>query len=240
LEKLNYIEMATLANTSPSNFLRNPTRHEENLMVNGWRFEKIGKGKKAVYHVEEEIYKKPWKEMTFKEKFEDVAGIKCPYPVIMRKYLLFLHQKPDEARFMVDSQLAEKFHCSKYTANKIRNLLIKNGYMEKIKNHKKTDCQLWFYGNKKRNWQRKKLTIQEWKDYWTIFYGIWKWHLVDSLGLCLTIEEAQGIYYTMAQKMDAKKKAFKEFELKCGGRLVKIEPRITTDKFKTLIDELSK
>lgn len=236
MHQFNYEQMALMANTTPDNFLNQSKRYEQQLYNDGWRFTKVGKGKKAIYSVEDDVYKKPWEEMTFKERFVEVTGLKCPYPIITRQYLNLLYKQPERAKFMTDRELAELFNCNLKTMNKIRNFLIKNDFLHKIKGFNKNDCQLWLIGIEKRNFERKLLTIEQYNEFWVIFYEIYKYKILDALNIDITVDEVSELHVSRKTKSKAKQSAFPEFENAIGGKILKIQPRITTFRFLELMD----
>ena len=120
MNRLNYIDLAQLANTTPENFLKMPKRYEDSLLKKGFEFNKTGSGKNALY----EIYTKTFSEMSYGEKFYFLFGEFATNDEVSEKYLRRMYQNYSFYKYLTDQEMCDY-------------LLLQSKHKESIRRHRK-------------------------------------------------------------------------------------------------------
>lgn len=224
MNKFDYKQMALIAETTPKNFLKMSKRYEDKLKKQGWQFTKEGKGKKAIYYVKDEIKKKPWEELTFKERFKELYDIKLKYPEVMEKYIKALHKNTNNIRILSDEKASIVIGCTRQRLNYCRKKLELASLIIPLK--KQVNAKYYIYGNQDNDYEVEEISRDEYSEYWKGYFHILKHEIADNgyyANNKIVCEEK--ILKTI------KNQAMKELQTETEGYLVKIKIKQPTDKF---------
>lgn len=226
-----YKEMSILADTSPENFLKMSKRYEDKLRKEGWQYTKEGKGKKAIYYVKDELKKKSWEELTFKERFKELYDINIKYPLVMESYMESLKDNMLDVRIISDKNAGIVLDYSRQKINYCRKKLELAGLIVPLK--EQVDARYFIYGNEDKNYEVEEIHRKEYSGYWKKYF--------DDLKYDMAIKGYVDKNQIICEKdiMDEiRKRAINDLEAEIEGYLVKIKIKEPTDKFYDDYDRL--
>jgi len=219
MEKYTYKEMALISNTTEERFLKDARKYEQTLINKGWKFTKEGRGRKAIYYIDEDLANKNWDDMTFKERFMDLYGVSLKYPHIMQRYMTALSNNIDSIITLSDECASNIIECDRARICACRKVLENVELIIPVKFQRRGRYYIYKYDS-----TIKEISKKEYSEFWNYYFR------------CVRYRELEkDLSKTDSQ---IKKEELFKLEQYIGGKLVIIKTKQPAEDFNDIINLL--